>query len=43
MNSEHEFSDEEIKKMVRKGNKIVILFGGVYDLSKFVYMHPGGE
>ena len=29
--------------MVKKGRKIVILFGGVYDLTEFADKHPGGE
>jgi len=29
--------------MVNKGQKTVILFGGVYDLTAFAAKHPGGE
>lgn len=28
---------------MKEGKKVVILFGGVYDLSKFIERHPGGK
>jgi len=29
--------------MVGQGKKVVVLFGGVYDLTSFAALHPGGE
>jgi cytochrome b involved in lipid metabolism len=33
----------DVKDMIEKEKKIVILFGGVYDLSKYIDAHPGGK
>lgn len=43
MASEKKFSDGEIKKMIADNRKVVILFGAVYDLSKYIAIHPGGK
>jgi cytochrome b involved in lipid metabolism len=43
MSTEVSFTEKQIKTQIDIGKKIVILFGGVYDLTHFILKHPGGK
>jgi len=43
MTSETQLSQKDISALLSEGKKIVILFGAVYDLSKYINKHPGGK
>lgn len=38
-----EYTTDEVKKHSSKDDCWVIISGGVYDLSKWIHFHPGGE
>lgn len=43
MSQDKEWTAREIKKEVKEGKILVILFGGVYDLTQYIDKHPGGK
>jgi len=40
---EAEYTDKDIKQFVEKGQAVVVLFGGVYNLTPYLSKHPGGK
>jgi cytochrome b involved in lipid metabolism len=43
MTSEGSYTDRDIASLVESGRKIVVLFGGVYDVTSYMGKHPGGK
>jgi cytochrome-b5 reductase len=43
MTSEANYSAKDIALLLKDQKKVVILFGGVYDLTKYIHKHPGGK
>ena len=43
MATEKNLTSEDISALLKKDKKIVILFGGVYDLTSYINKHPGGK
>lgn len=42
-NQEKQYTMSKIKRKVRKGRLLIILFGAVYDFTDFAGQHPGGK
>lgn len=43
MTSEGSITDKEMTVLIDSGRKVLVLFGGVYDLTNYIRKHPGGK